>query len=245
MGRSVRQAIGGGQMFEFEAGLAIGMRWPLNAIRAQRVGHAHHVQQVPPAAFVLPLARVRVSQVAPQQKTRYLVIESNAVVTHADGAGLGKRSLNLRRKGVFGHPVFKAMLRGDAGEQAGLRVGEVVRRRLAIQHQRRADLVEFGIGANSRELGRTVAPRIDAKGFVVVPEKGMGLHKESDQARNAGAFEAALSRSRPQGLQLLRRVDVRERISPVFKAHRHGANCGEPGACLASTIGHKLFERHS
>ena len=47
---------------------------------------AQHVEQIPAAAFVLPLARIRVDQVAPEQEARHLVVEADAVVAHADGA---------------------------------------------------------------------------------------------------------------------------------------------------------------
>jgi hypothetical protein len=53
------------------------------------------------------------------------------------------------------------------------RVGQEVGRRLAIQHDRRADLVQVGIGADRGELGRAVAARLGAEGFVVVPEESV------------------------------------------------------------------------
>jgi hypothetical protein len=65
------------------------------------------------------------------------------------------------------------LLRRDAGDQAGLRVGQEIIGGLAIQHDRIADLVQLGIGADRGELRRAVAARDGAKGFVVVPEKGL------------------------------------------------------------------------
>jgi len=47
---------------------------------------------------------------------------------------------------------------------------------LAGWHQRLADFVQLGIGADGRELRGPVAARVGAKGFVVVPEKGVGRH---------------------------------------------------------------------
>jgi hypothetical protein len=67
-------------------------------------------------------------------------------------------------------------LRRDAGDEAGLRVGQVVVGGLAVQHQRLADLVQLGIGADGGKLRRPVAPGVGAKGFVVVPEEGVGGH---------------------------------------------------------------------
>ena len=75
------------------------------------------------------------------------------------------------------------MLRRDAGDQAGLRIGQVVGRRLAIQHDRLADLVEFGIGADRRRTATGGRGADAAEGFVVVPEKGGGGHEAFTEGR--------------------------------------------------------------
>jgi hypothetical protein len=146
---------------------------PGDALGAQRPGGAHQVQDVPAAAAVLPLAGVGVDQVAPEQEARDLVIEADGVVAHADGAGLGQQALDARGKGGLALAFGQAFLRGDAGDQAGVGVGQVVVGGLAIGHHRLADFAQLGIGADGRKLGRPVAPHVGAKGFVVVPDEGV------------------------------------------------------------------------
>jgi hypothetical protein len=58
------------------------------------------------------------------------------------------------------------------------RVGQEIGRRLAVQHDRVADFIQAGIGADGCELGRAVAARLRPKSFVVVPKKGVGGHKD-------------------------------------------------------------------
>ena len=79
-------------------------------------------------------------------------------------------------KGMLGHALREAGLRQDAGEQAGLGVGEIVGRRPAVVHHRRVDLAQLGIGADAGELRRPVAARHAAEGFVVVPEEVQVIH---------------------------------------------------------------------
>ena len=144
---------------------------PFDAVGAQRAGAAHHVEQVPAAAVVLPLARVGVDQVAPEQEARDLVVEADRVVAHAHRAGPRQLRLDGGGEGMFGHALLQAVLRRDAGQQAGLGLGQEVRRRPAVQHHRRVDLVQLGIGAHAGELRRPVAARHGAEGLVVVPEE--------------------------------------------------------------------------
>ncbi len=172
----VRQAVGRAQVLQLEARLAIVAGGPHDAVRAQRMHHAHDVEQVPAAAVVLPLARVRIDQVAPEQVARDFVVEADRVVADADRVGLAECGLDLARELVLGHAVFEAVLRQDAGDQARFRIGQKIIGRLAVQHDRLADLVEFSVGADRGELGRAVAARGRAKGFVVVPEEGMRAH---------------------------------------------------------------------
>ena len=169
----VRQAVGGAQVFQFETHPSLLIGRPDDTLRPQRKSGAHQIEHVPTSALVLPFARVGVEQVAPQQKTREFVVEADRVVTHADGAGLAERLLDGAGKLVLRHAAFQAQLRRNAGNQTRLRIGQIVRRGLAIQHQRIADFVQPGIGANRRELRRAVAARADAEGFVVVPEEGV------------------------------------------------------------------------
>ena len=57
------------------------------------------------------------------------------------------------------HRTLQRQLRQDAGEQAAFRVGQEVRRGLAVEHQRRVDLLQFGIGAQPGKLRRPIPPR--------------------------------------------------------------------------------------
>jgi len=186
----VRQAVGAGQVLQLETGPAIGLGGPLYALGPQGVGHAHHVQQVPAATSVLPFAGIGVDQVAPEQEAGELVVEANGVVAHAYGAGLAQRGLDLARERVFNEPMFGAVLGRDAGDQAGLGVGQHLQRWPAVDHQRFTDLVEFGVGADAGKLGRPVGPGVGAEGFVVVPEKGV---RHADSWKKAGVQRAGLS----------------------------------------------------
>ncbi len=116
----MRNAVRGGQMFEPEARLAIGIGRPGDAIRPQCIGGAHHVQDIPAAATVLPFACVGIDQVAPEQKARYFVIKANRVVTDPDRAALRKRLLDCRGKLVFRHTFLNTGLGCDACNQACL-----------------------------------------------------------------------------------------------------------------------------
>ena len=169
--RFMHQTVSLAQVFQLEAGLAIVALGPFDAFRAQRMRHAHHVEDVPAAAMVFPFARIRIDQVAPEQETRHFIVEADGVVADADGARLGKSRLDGGGEFMFRHAQRQALLRRDAGNQARLRIGQEIIGRLAIQHDGLADFVQFGIGADGSELGRTVAARLGAKGFVVVPKK--------------------------------------------------------------------------
>jgi hypothetical protein len=124
----------------------------------------------------LPFPGIWVDEIAPEHEARDFIIKTNGVVAHAHGTGLGQLTLNGVGKAVLGHAFSQAGLRQDAGQQAGFRFGQEVGRGLAILHQRRADFIEIGVGADARKLRGAVATRHDAKGFVVVPIKGEIAH---------------------------------------------------------------------
>src|SRR5690606_25855081 len=105
---------------------------------------------------------------------------------------LGEGLLDARREFVLGQPALEAKLWRDAGDQAGLGARQVVRRRLAVDHDRLADFVEFGIGADGCELRGPVAPRLRAEGFVVVPEKGV-LHAADSRPYSSGENRRAVA----------------------------------------------------
>ena len=169
--RVVHQTVRRAEVLELQRGLAVVVHRPLDAFGAQRPGAAHDVQQVPAAAAVTPLARVRVDQVAPEQVARDLVVEADRVVADPGRARPAEFALDRRRERVFGQATLEAPLRRDAGQQAGLGIGQRVGRGLAVQHHRRADLVQLGVGADAGELRRPVTARQAAEGFVVVPEE--------------------------------------------------------------------------
>ena len=174
VGLLVQQAVGPGEVLELEAGRAVLLARPFDALGPQRVDHAHHVEQVPAPAAVLPLARIGVDEIAPEHEARNLVVEANRVVAHADGAGLGQLGLDAGGELGLGDTALQRHLRRDARDQAGLRIRQIVIRRPAEPHDGLADFVELGVSANARELRRAVIARLGAKGFVVVPEEGMG-----------------------------------------------------------------------
>ena len=100
---------------------------------------------------------------------RDFIIKPDGVVTHTDRARLGQETFDFCRKFMLGHTALKANLRRDACQQTRLRVRQVVFGGLAIQHDGLAHFIELSIGANARELRRTLASGVQAEGFVVVP----------------------------------------------------------------------------
>ena len=168
----VHDAVGHAQVFQPEGRPPVRMARPVHAFRPQRPGAAHHVDQIPAAAAVLPLARVGVDQVAPEQVAGELVVEAQRVVAQRDGAGPGHLGLDRGGEGVLGQALRQRLLRQDAGQQAAFRVRQVVRRGLAEVHDRRPDLAQLGVGADRGELRGTITAGIASEGLVVVPEEG-------------------------------------------------------------------------
>ena len=123
VGAFVQQAVGTGQIFELEGDAAVFLAWPLDTVRAQRIDHAHHVQQIPAATFVLPLAGIRINEVAPEQKARDFVIKTDGVVTHTHRARLAESSLERACKLVFRYALLQTLLGSNARQQAGLGAG--------------------------------------------------------------------------------------------------------------------------
>ncbi len=82
-------AIGKGEFLKFEAGpFAIRAAGPDNALRAQIMAGAHHIDDIPARIAVLPLAIVGTVQVAVEGIARHLIIKAQRVVTHPAGAWL-------------------------------------------------------------------------------------------------------------------------------------------------------------
>ena len=171
----MREAIGRGQMLQTQTGFPrfrIGR--PNNPLGAQGIRAAHHINQIPAATTVFKLAFIRREQIAPQHKTRHFIIKTNRVITHADGIRRSQLTHNRLRKLRLRHATLIAQLRRDAGNQCRFGRGQIIRRQLAIQHQRLANFIQIHIGAHARELRRAVFGRRQAEGFVVVPEKSRG-----------------------------------------------------------------------
>jgi hypothetical protein len=76
--RFMQQAVRRAHALQCERDLALAATWPLERFRAQRVGGAHQVQQVPAAASILPFAGVRVHEIAPQHEAN--VISSSKAI---------------------------------------------------------------------------------------------------------------------------------------------------------------------
>ena len=181
----MQQAVGARQIFQLEArtrslrvvGLAFIMpSRPDNTVWPQRIGHTHHVKQVPASTVVLPLACIRVNQIAPEQKTRDLVVESDAVVAHAYGSRLRQLGFNLRREGVLGQSPLTADLGRDTCDETRSRIGQEVVGRLAIHHHRFTNFVQLSIRTNAGKLAGPITTWIHAEGFVVMPEEGVYGH---------------------------------------------------------------------
>jgi len=119
----VQQPIRARQIFKLEARFAVRLDRPLDAIGPQRIGHAHHVKQIPATALVLPFTCVGVYQVAPKQVARYFVVKSDGVITHANRTGLRQHLFNLCGKGALGQALLQAQLRRDPRQQTRFRVG--------------------------------------------------------------------------------------------------------------------------
>ena len=86
----VADAIGGSQVFQAEAGQAVLTQRPLNTLRAQRIGGAHHVDNIPAGIAVLPFPGIGIVEVAVQRIAGDLVIKAQGIVAHAAGAGPGE-----------------------------------------------------------------------------------------------------------------------------------------------------------
>ncbi len=124
--RLVHQAVGPCQVRQPERRAAIVVQRPLDAIGAQRPGTAQHVEQVPAAALMLPLACIRIDQAAPEQEPRDLVVEADRVVADADGRRPCQLVFDARCKLMLAQAACQRVLRHDAGEQAGLGLGQHV-----------------------------------------------------------------------------------------------------------------------
>ena len=134
--------VGGAEVFEFEAGLARFMFRPLDSCRAQRITHPGQVDQVPARVVVFVFAFIRVIKIPVEKVTAELIIETYTVVTGTTGTGFHHLSMYFCCELGFDHPLFQCFLRCDTGNQAGNRVRQHIRGRLAIPVDRITHLAQ-------------------------------------------------------------------------------------------------------
>ncbi len=174
VGLAVLQAVGLGQALQLQGDHALVVQRPLDAFRAQRVGGAHQVDEVPAAVAALPFAGIGVEEVAVEAVAGDFVVEAQGVVAGHAGARARQLGVQAGHELGFAQALLFQALRSDAGDQAGRRVRQYVVAGATIEVQRRLDLVERLVGADAGDLQRAVAARVDAGGLVVVPEDAGG-----------------------------------------------------------------------
>ncbi|MNM96172.1 hypothetical protein D3C81_1086400 [compost metagenome] len=174
MGLTMVDAVGGSQQLQAQTGATVLLR-PDNPVRAQGIGSADDVDQIPAAVAALPLAGVRIKEVAIEAVPGDLIVETQAVVTSTTSTWARQFGMHPGHEFGFAQTLAGQLLRGNAGDQAGLGVGQDVVAGLAIEVDRRLDLVEVKVGAHPGDLQGPVVARVDAGGFVVVPENA-GAH---------------------------------------------------------------------
>ncbi|MNP06869.1 hypothetical protein D3C76_988700 [compost metagenome] len=194
VGLAMLDAVGRGEAFQLQRHLVVLLR-PDDAFRAQGVGGAHQVDQVPAAVAALPFAGVGVEEVAVEAVARHLVVEAQGVVAGHAGAGARQFGVQAGHEFRLAKSALGEQPRPDAGDQAGQRMRQDVVARLAIEVERLADLVERLVGADAGDLQRPVAARIDAGGFVVVPEDA-GVHRDPS-LRDRGSLPSGRCASAP------------------------------------------------
>ncbi|MNF83404.1 hypothetical protein D3C84_657280 [compost metagenome] len=169
---AVIDAVGGGQAFEFERHPSFVVRRPNQAIRPQGIRRTHHIDQVPATVTALPLAGIGVEEISVQAVTSHLVVETQGVVTRATSARCRQLRVYPSHEIGFAQTVFGQLARRDASDRAGRWMRQDVFTGLAIKIDRLVYDIEIKVSAQPRHLQRTVATRVDAGGFVVVPEDG-------------------------------------------------------------------------
>ena len=167
-------AVGRGEAFELEADDAL-LLGPDDALRAQGIGGAHHIDEVPATVAALPLAGVGIEEVAVEAVARDLVVETQSVVARHAGTRLRQFGVQPGHEFGFAQAALFQASRGNAGDQAGGRVRQDVVTGPAIEVQRLTDLVKCFVRANASHLQWAVTARVDAGGFIVVPEDA-GVH---------------------------------------------------------------------
>ncbi len=166
--------VGFGQVFELERRRAVLAQRPLDALGPHRPHQAQHVQQIPARIAVVPLAFVRIMEIAEQAVADELIVEPQRVVTQCAGAGARQLFVDAVEGLSLADALGQRLLRGDAGDQGGHRRGQQVIGRPHEEADRRVDLVEIGVGADGGVLRDARAPRVLAEGFQVVEQEAVG-----------------------------------------------------------------------
>src|ERR1700722_1024549 len=172
----MREAVGGGQIFKLETGQTVLAPRPFDAFRTQTVRHARQIDDVPARIAFLPLAFVRIEEISIQQIAGEFVVEADGVETDAARTRHRQFFVHARSEVGFNQSFALDMLRRDAGDETRQRPWQNIRREFAIKTNGFADRFEIQCRADSRELRRPIAPRIDTECFVVVPEKTCCVH---------------------------------------------------------------------
>ena len=173
VGLAVVDAVGLGEQFQAQADAAVLLR-PDDAFRAQRIGGAHQVDQIPAAVAALPFAGIGVEEVAVQPVAGEFVVEAQRVVAGAAGARARQLCMQAGDEVGLVQTLLAQGARVDAGDQAGGRVGQDIVGRAAVQVDGVADDIQRFIRAQAGDLQRAIATRIGPGGFVVVPEDARG-----------------------------------------------------------------------
>ena len=164
----VGDAVGNRQLLQPETRLALIVKGPLDPLRAQGIAGPQHVENIPAGVAVLPTVGIGVIEVAIEGVAGHFIIEADAVVAKHTGIRRGELLVDLANEIRLAQPILHRLLRRDTGNQARLRIRQIVRRWLAVDDQRLANEVEIRIGTNTGKLRRPVLGGADAEGFVVV-----------------------------------------------------------------------------
>ena len=176
MGLTMINTVGFRQMFQAHADLTGFVGWPLDAVGAQRIASAHHINQIPTGVILLPRMRIRVNEITIEQMTGDFVVKINRVIANNGGVRDIKFGGNFAGERRFIHALFQRMLRCDARDQHGLRVRQEIRRRLTVNCQGPSTWLKCKVGAQSSELRGAVYLWVCSPRFIVVPIKSFFCH---------------------------------------------------------------------
>ena len=176
VGVFVGNAVGLAERFKAEGdGAGFGSR-PVDAFRPRGGAEPGHVDDVPARIAAAPFVFVGVKEVAVEQLPGEFVVEADVVVAGDAGSGPGEFFPDAADEFCLADALFERGLRRDAGNQAGHGVGQEIRRRAAIQHERLAHRFELLIGAQAGELGRPAPARVAAESLEIVPVDRISAH---------------------------------------------------------------------